>query len=310
MAYAQTNYQQKQGMTVNGRAPYYTIAQIGCFITSFCNLLERFGTAIDPPAMDNAIAARRAYIDVDDGIFDDVGWGTISAIDGNVVVNGTGTGNPPHNNCIVKFIYGGNKTHFSLVADARAGLIIDSWDGKVKHWDTYGGVKAWASYINNKPQPVTPVQGVEMIANEDQARDAYALLRGSRDALSVDELNSTAGRRSWAGFAVDARNEINAREAYKKSLEAGIGDRDRIISELRTALANEQSKPPKEVIKEVEKIVEKPIEVVKEVPIEVIKEVPVDRPFEVIKEVVKPATWQSVIDFLREQINAFLKKGQ
>ena len=46
MSFAQTNYQEHLG---NGP---YTIAEIGCFITSFCNLeQEAFGKNIDPPTL-------------------------------------------------------------------------------------------------------------------------------------------------------------------------------------------------------------------------------------------------------------------
>lgn len=76
---------------------------------------------------------------------------------------------------------------------------------------------------------------------------------------------------AWKGRTVDELiwaqwNEKNA-EAYRNQREA---NKTKIL-ELQTALTNEQAKPPKEVIKEVTKIVEKPVEVIKTV--EVIKEV-------------------------------------
>lgn len=81
----------------------------------------------------------------------------------------------------------------------------------------------------------------------------------------------------------------------RNSKEAGIvrasqASKDKTIKDLQTALTNEKNKPPKEVIKTVEKIVEKVVEVEK--PVEVIKEV---EPSWIIK--------------LREWINSFLKKG-
>ena len=268
MAYAQTNYSQLQGKTVNGVRPRYSIHDIGCFITAFCNLLQRFGTNIAPDQMDNQLAAKNLYIDVDDGVYDDVGWSTITAYDPRVSIVTTGNGAPSSDNSIVKFVYyssrlGTNTTHFSLVHSAAQGLIIDSWDGQIKSWNVYGGPKAYATYTITTPQPVVTTQGVEMIVNEDQARDAYALLRGSRDAVSAGELSQTINKRSWAGFAVDARGELAQRNANIANLSKGISDRDKIIADLRTALTNEQNKPAKEVIKEVEKIVEKPVEVVK-----------------------------------------------
>lgn len=170
MSYAQTNYSQKQG--VNGR---YTIAQIGCFLTSFCNLLERFGEAIAPPNLDNYFKQHSFYIDVDDGIRDDLGWGSVSLYNSRIVVAGTGgAGWPTSNNSILKFYYqsiqnpwitvNGQRvknmvTHFCLVGDVNARTIVDSWDGVTKapnQYLAYGQPVAWASYAAVVPQPVTP----------------------------------------------------------------------------------------------------------------------------------------------------------
>lgn len=164
MAYGQKNYLQIQG--INGR---YRIDQIGCFLTAFCNLLERFGVQeIDPVALNSIFVNRGIYIDVDDGVRDDLGWQSITAYNGQIVVTATGTGVPPTSNAIIKVHYRSisNPTlpngkpnmidHFCLVADAAAGTIVDSWDGAVKSWNVYGGPVAWAAYANNTPQPVQP----------------------------------------------------------------------------------------------------------------------------------------------------------
>lgn len=264
MPYAQTNYSQKQGMTVNGKAPVYTIAQIGCFITAFCNLLERFGSPISPPDIDNALAARRAYIDVDDGIFDDVGWGTVSAINGNVVVSSTGSGAPTSNNSIVKFNYKSPNTerfttHFALVMNAAVGTILDSWDGRVKHWGVYGGPIAYATYVNNKPQPVQPINQGDIPMNDGDVTNLYrTILERDPDPGGLNTFRGKSWKEGFYGLADSAE--------YKQLRQ----NKAKQLADLQTALANEQNKPPKEVIKEVEKIVE----VIKEVPVEVIKEVP------------------------------------
>lgn len=70
--------------------------------------------------------------------------------------------------------------------------------------------------------------------------------------------------------------------------------KDTVIANLQVALQNEQNKPPREVIKEVQKIVE----VTKEVPVEIIRTV------EVTKEV--EPSW---LTKLREVINKLLKRG-
>lgn len=156
--FAQTAYPyEKQG--INGR---YTIAEIGCFVTAFCNLLQRFGKNIDPPSLNRLFIQRGIYIDVDDGIRDDLGWPSITSYDGQVVVREVGgAGWPPNNNAIVKFYYksqrtGAMVTHFCLVADVNAGTIIDSWDGQIKRPGIYGTPVAWCTYDNVVPQPVEP----------------------------------------------------------------------------------------------------------------------------------------------------------
>lgn len=151
MSYGQKNYLEIQG--ISGK---YRISQIGCFITAFANLLDRFGKGVGSPIEVNRILRDGGfYVDVDDGVRDDVGYTTVSKVNGNVVVTHTGVGTPPHNNCIVKFSGLESKfgTHFCLVADAAQGLIVDSWDGQVKSWDEYGGVKEWAAYEDRSPAP-------------------------------------------------------------------------------------------------------------------------------------------------------------
>lgn len=149
MAYGQKNYNEIQG--INGK---YRINQIGCFVTAFCNLLDRFGKGVgDPIALNRILRDNGIYVDVDDGVRDDLAYGSVSRVNGNIVVTGTGLGTPPNNNCIVKFtgLSNGFGTHFCLVQDDIAGTIVDSWDGQIKSWNVYGGPKAWASYEDRSP---------------------------------------------------------------------------------------------------------------------------------------------------------------
>lgn len=90
--------------------------------------------------------------------------------------------------------------------------------------------------------------------------------------------------------------EFNSRKQGFEGLQNQVND-------LRTALKNEQDKPPKEVIKEVEKIVEKPIEVVK------IQEVPVYTHDAETKENVS-AILKLVKSIKGMVANLFKKKGQ
>jgi hypothetical protein len=167
MSYAQTNYLQIQGRNGGGAPPKYTIAQIGCFVTAFANL-----TGYDPIVLNAGFRDKMIYTDVDDGILDDLGWGSITAFDPNWEVENTGGGWPQSNNAIVKFIYqsisnpwitvNGKKvaniiTHFSKVHDWQNKLIMDSWDGVVKKVGAYGEPVAFAAYRHRVPQPVQPV---------------------------------------------------------------------------------------------------------------------------------------------------------
>lgn len=156
MSYAQKNYLELQGIPTAGHPLKYRISQIGCFLTSFSNLLERFGKGVDPLQLNRIFRERGVYIDVDDGVRDDLFWQAVTSAFPQIVCNQTGTGAPPHNNAIVKFITKTNNfgTHFCTVADRNAGTIIDSWDGQVKSWNVYGGPKAWAAYADATPQPV------------------------------------------------------------------------------------------------------------------------------------------------------------
>lgn len=55
----------------------------------------------------------------------------------------------------------------------------------------------------------------------------------------------------------------NSAEAGR--VAAAQAAKDQAIRDLQVALANEQAKPPREVVKEIEKIVQVPVEVIKEV---------------------------------------------
>lgn len=284
MAYAQTNYSQRQGIAPTK----YTIAQIGCFITSFANILQRFGIPAGSPLdINNLLVSRNLYIDVDDGYRDDVGWTTVIALyPKEIRLEATGYGAPSSNNSIVKFNYksrvtGAFTTHFCLVQDAKAGTIIDSWDGAVKHWSAYGGPVAYATY-SKLPSAIapTPQGGANMFANDQEIIEAYAV---------AGRVPSAAEIASWRG---------GSKQRFFQLIVKETNDQRKQLADVRAALANERAKPPKEVIKTIEKIVDRPIEVIKVV----------EKPVEVIKEVEKPLTWQRVVDFVKEQLSKLRRK--
>ncbi len=145
MAYAQINYP-----TTKLGFCGVTIAQSGCFLTAFSNLEARFGRPINPINLNTIFKNKNVYIN-----YCDLYWSAITKYDSRTLLVKTGAGKPTSNNSIVQFIYnGGRSMHFALVHDAAKGLIVDSWDGVVRHWDYYGGPDAYATY-SNKPI-VTP----------------------------------------------------------------------------------------------------------------------------------------------------------
>lgn len=211
--YAQTNYPVPQGIPPTR----YTIAEVGCFITSFCNILERFGTPIDPPALNNFLRDNGIYIDVDDGVRDDVAWNTITRYDPSVTVAKVGNGRPDSNNSIVKFVYNsGKSTHFCLVNNINDGTIIDSWDGKVKSWNAYGGPVAYAVY--NKV-------GDNM---EQRIKD----LEASEQRLAQEVVNRDK-------VIVEKDGRIRALEASEQRLAQDVVARDKRIAQLEKGVTKE-----------------------------------------------------------------------
>lgn len=148
MAFAQKNYPDIQG--VNGTL---RISQIGCFLTSFCNLLKRLGVDdVAPNVLNVRLIEKGIYIDVDDGVLDDLNFYLISKLYPSVVVEQEGprtSSTPPHNHSIVRIKAGNNfGTHFCLVDRVENGAvwIVDSYDGKVKKASVYGPIQGWATY--------------------------------------------------------------------------------------------------------------------------------------------------------------------
>lgn len=160
MAYAQINYPDIQG--INGT---YRISQIGCFLTSFCNLLLRLGEDnIAPNELNIRFIQKNIYIDLDDGVRDDLNFQLITKLYPNVVVKQEGSRTshmPTHSNAIVR-IAAGNEfgTHFCLVDHIANGVVwvVDSYDGKVKKASAYGPIQGWATYElkkgNNMEKPI------------------------------------------------------------------------------------------------------------------------------------------------------------
>lgn len=221
--YAQKDYNEIQG--IKGK---YTIRQIGCFLTSFCNLAKRMGAEDYSPVQLNAIFRDRGiYIDVDDGIRDDLGWQSITAAIPSLVLSQTGTDPKaiPHNNTIVKFRYTGSagfNTHFCIVDYVAANgdvYIIDSFDGAKKNGTArYGKPLAWAAYALNKPQPVVVIPPAAYDGNHVTIQPGWGLSHAAREAGYPDWKEEAR----WAAIA-----QLNG-NANWKAYNDGLRPGDRI----------------------------------------------------------------------------------
>lgn len=109
----------------------------------------------------------------------------------------------------------------------------------------------------------------EQPMNRDEEANAYRIV------LNREMEHNGSGRNGYQ-FITAAKAELDAQRAQIKAT----------IDGLKTALANEQAKPPKEIVKEVEKIVTEYV----------------DRPVEIIKEVEKPLNIKVVVLYLIEWI--------
>lgn len=97
--------------------------------------------------------------------------------------------------------------------------------------------------------PSVPQGGNTVFQNDAEVQDAYKLLRGNPG--TAEERKGWIGQSKQRFFQV-AKAEADSRRAYTASVESQL-------AQVKQALANEQAKPPKEVVKVVEKIVEKPV---------------------------------------------------
>lgn len=210
MPYGQKFYLQPQGIPPTR----YRLDQVGCFVTSFCNLLERLGRGAFDPATLNAIFRDNGiYIDVDDGVRDDLGWSSISQIDGNIVVTSTGGGWPPTNEAIVKFHYTSPRTgveqdHLCLVADTNAHTIIDSYDGQVRNPGYYGEPVAYATYGVQQPTPIVPIAPPPVPQPSRFEDIAQTNLVANKQPVHIWDLNA----QNWPDFK--AVQDINQGEPF------------------------------------------------------------------------------------------------
>jgi murein DD-endopeptidase MepM/ murein hydrolase activator NlpD len=140
------------------------------------------------------------------------------------------------------------------------------------------------------PPSLVNEKGVNEMADSTQVKNLYkAILHRNADK---------GGLSHYTGQ--DANNIVSAflKSTEWKNHDKFVKTATQQIKDLQEALKNEKNKKPETIIKEVEKIVEKTVEV----PVEVFTEV------EVVKEVEKPYTWNSVVGWVINQINKLRNK--
>lgn len=138
-----------------------------------------------------------------------------------------------------------------------------------KWTDSYSNYIDWEQLIKSN-------QGEQKMTPQEEA-NAYRIVLGRT-------MEHGGSGRTGYKFITDAEPEVNG---YRNNVNA-------MIANLQTALANEQAKPPKEIVKEVQVIVEKLVEV--------------EKPVEVIK-IVDPTWYTQLKEFIDRLVNKF-KKGQ
>jgi len=109
--------------------------------------------------------------------------------------------------------------------------------------------------------------------------------------ISLDRLNKEAG----GNMAVTLKSTIaklNKVRAERDKLQKSVDAFTKQVQSLKLALANEKNKPPKTVIKNVERVVEKIVKV----------KVPV------VKTVKEPTTWKTVVQWLVDSLNRRTRK--
>lgn len=115
--------------------------------------------------------------------------------------------------------------------------------GRHLHWVlNKNGVYVYPPSFVNEVRGATAPGGNSMFQNDAEVKEAYLFLRGNE--------GTPAERAGWIGQSKQRFFQVGRAEADATRKQ---------LADVKTALANEKAKPPKEVIKIVEKIVEKPV---------------------------------------------------
>lgn len=263
-----------------GSSPVYRMGVVngdtdhaaGCFVTSGANVCQALGHNITPGDL-NRLATSRGLIN---GNGDITRWDWLSVLfpdiefveslywgDTAAPLEYFNIGSDLNTEVIVMIDDSpapGLNTHFMRVVGLSGEDVIvdDPWGAVRQGVSAYG--KRWNPPVSAKSliyraikykrgqsqaQPPAAPQGDEMIVNADQARDAYNLLRGD-EATSDDEINGTAGARTWEQFAQDAKPEVAARNEYRKALENHVADLTAQVGQLSDQIVALGARPTAE----------------------------------------------------------------
>lgn len=142
------------------------------------------------------------------------------------------------------------------------------------HWDILKGNRmdagAFSDFLDPSAwlasQPVNqPSNGG---INVETLKSMYWRLLGREaDQGGINHYSNEAAKRGWEFVYNDLKNSAEGQADWNRRNPERVRILEQTVANLEVALRNEQNKPAKEVIKEVEKIVEKPVEVIKEVPV-------------------------------------------
>lgn len=170
----------------------------------------------------------------------------------------------------------------ALITDSRAWYVI--FNRRIRY---YGG--AWQAYSGSNPHTAHVHLSTKQDAgNYDNSRNWNLSTSAPQGGMPVADETlvniiygaflgrapDPGGMANYRGKPLDfVVKDVNNSQEHKNYWSSIQGNNKR-IADLEAALRNEQNKPPKEVVKEVEKIVEKVVEV----PVEKIVRVEVEKP--------------------------------
>lgn len=287
MAYSQNDPRWKNTLLGFNTEAYANIGGYGCYITAISNVLMWNGKTYTPQQI-NDICKANHWFDSGGGFLNKDNVPTL--IDGSIKYEGITRWNTPtpmsffadaddpnviYIICIDSSSSVGVQTHF-VVVQGKSGandlIIDDSWDGVRKNLSRYGS----PTIIIQSATKFRKLSGREKPMTVEEEKNAYRIVLGR-------EMEHNGSGRTGYQFITAAKAEVDAqRNAQAK-----------MVADLQTALRNEQSKPPKEVKVEVERIVTEYK----------------DKIVEITKEVDRPFTDQDGLNWLKKKINQLFGKA-